>query len=178
MVNRMSIRVNLSVKDGVWRPGLPLINDPKYKLNTLPYDKKMEILDEFSKYLAESMKRLLVKRIKTQYAYLRWKPLSPGYEEFKMKSGLSSNIWEATGLLVNSIISYKEDNFYIVGIDPRAKYPGSKVSVLFVAKCMEFGTRNMPARPLFGPTVSFMRRNVRKYWERFLVDRIMKGGMR
>lgn len=175
MVNKMAIKVNLSVKDGVWRPGLPLINDPKYKLNTLPYDKKIEVLEDFSKYLAEQMKKLLIRRIKTQYSYLRWKPLTPGYEEFKKKSGLSSNIWEATGLLVNSIICYKESNFYVVGIDPRAKYPNSKVSVLFVAKCMEFGTRYMPARPLFGPTVSFMRRHVRKYWEKFLIDNIKKG---
>lgn len=175
MVNRMSLKVNLGVKDGTWRPGFALINDPKYGLNTLPLDDKIKVQADFSKFLADKMKELLKKRIKVQYAYLRWKPLSQGYLEFKKKAGLSQNIWEATGLLIDSITYYKEDNFYVVGINPRAKYPGSKTKVLFVAQCMEFGTRYMPARPLFGPTVSFMRRNVRKYWELFLTDYSISG---
>jgi len=172
MVNRMSLKVNMNVKDRKWRPGLPLINDPKYNLYSLPMNEKIQILDKFCEYLANSMKNLLVKRIKTQYRYLRWAPLSTGYVEFKKKLGLSPNIWEATGLLVNSITYYIEGDNYVVGVDPKIKYPNSNVRVLFVAECMEFGTKYMPARPLFGPTINFMRRNVRKYWEAFYQDQL------
>lgn len=174
MVNRMSLRVNLNVKDNKWRPGLPLINDPKYGLSTLQINEKLRILSDFSEYLARQMQKLLKSRIYTQYRYLRWAPLTPGYAEFKKKAGLSPNIWEATGLLVNSIVYYREGDTYVIGIDPKACYPNSNVKVLFVAECMEFGTRYMPARPLFGPTVNFMRRNVRKYWEMYLKESVRR----
>ena len=169
MINRMSLKVNLDIDKGEWSAGLPLINDPKYHLNNLSYDDKMKILGNFSEFLAKTMTRLLKYRIKTQYSYLKWAPLTPGYLEFKKRAGLSENIWEATGKLVNSITYYRQGSNYIVGIHPNSKYKGGP-SVLFVAKCMEFGTRNMPARPLFGPTVKFMRRHVRQYWELFLED--------
>lgn len=168
MVNRMSLRVNLDVKGNKWKPGLPLINDPKYELNNKTPDEKLLILDEFSEFLAERMSELLKRRIITQYSYLRWEPLSSSYTEFKKKVGLKSGIWQATGFLTKSITYYRENNYYVIGINPEVKYPDSNTSVLFVAKCMEFGTRYMPARPLFGPTVIFMRRNIRKYWESFL----------
>lgn len=178
-INRMSLKVNLEGLEGnIWKPGSPLINDPKYGLNTLPPVTKMAIVNKFTEYLADKMKDLLVKRIKTQYSYLRWKPLSAGYQKYKEKVGLSPNIWEATQELVNSITYYKHDTYYIVGIPPNKKYPNSKVKVLFVAECMEFGTKYMPARPLFGPTLRFMRRNIRKYWELFLTDTLSGGILR
>lgn len=168
MVNRMSLKVSLDVKNGKWKPGLSLINDPIYGLDKKSPDDKIKILNSFSEFLSERMSELLQKRIRTQYSYLRWEPLSPGYAEFKRKVGLKPGIWQATGLLTKSITHYRENDYYVIGIDPNVKYPDSHVSVLFVAKCMEFGTRYMPARPLFGPTVTFMRRHVRQYWELFL----------
>ena len=172
MVNhstRMTLKVNLDVQDGVWKPGLSLINDPKYNLDNLPLAEKYKILDSFCIYLARRMKDLVKYRIETQYSYLRWAPLTPEYLEFKKKTGLSENIWEATGKLLHSITAYRWFDSYVIGIDPAAKYPNG-TSVLFVGKCMEFGTRNMPARPLFGPTVRFMRRHVREYWESYLYE--------
>lgn len=168
----MTLEINLHVPDGRWTPGLTLINEPQYGLNDLSLEDKEYIIEGFVKFLAERMRDLLKKRIKSQYQYLvwRWPPLSEGYKKFKEKLGLSPNIWEATGVLVNSIISYKWMGKYIVGIAPNKKYPKSKVSVLYVARCMEFGTRYMPARPLFNPTIRFMRRNVRKYWEKYLEE--------
>jgi len=177
-VNRMSLKVNLEgIEDSIWKPGSPLINDPKYGLSKLPPIKKMAIINKFTEYLAYKMRDLLIKRIKTQYSYLRWEPLTEGYKKYKEKVGLSPNIWEATSLLVDSITYYKHDNYYVIGIPPNIKYPNSNVHVLYVAKCMEFGTKYMPARPLFGPTIRFMRRNVRKYWELFLID-AMSGGVK
>lgn len=171
MVNRMELRLSLNVKDSKWKPGSPLINDPKYGLQNLPLNEKYEILTEFTQYLADKMSKLLYDRIKSQYQAFRWAPLSEGYKKFKKSHNLSPNIWEATGYLAESIIYYKRDNYYVVGIAPNKRYPNSKTNVLFVAKCMEFGTRYMPARPLFGPVIRFMRRNVRKYWELFLNER-------
>lgn len=174
MVNRMTLKVNLEVQDGNWTPGLPLISDPKYGLQDLSINDKYKILDDFCIYLARKMRDLVKRRIDVQYKYLRWEPLTPGYAEFKRKAGLSENIWEATGLLYKSIIAYRWFDSYVIGIDPCAFYPDTKTSVLFVAKCMEFGTRYMPARPLFGPTIRFMRRHVREYWEAYLRDEFVE----
>lgn len=168
MINRMYVRINLGVQDGNWKPGVPFINDPKYGLNNLSDSEKNKVLTGFCKFLAIQMRKLLKNRIVTQYRYLYWAPLTPGYTALKAKLGLSPNIWEATGLLLKSIGYYKEGDSYIVGVNPHVYYPNSRVKVLFVAKCMEFGTRYMPARPLFGPTINFMRRHVRKYWELYL----------
>lgn len=172
MVNRMHIKVNLDIKTNYWSPGLPLINDPKYGLNDLTQEEKLQIQSDFTKFLVKQLKKLLKRRIKTQYQYLRWAPLTPEYAEFKRRTGLSENIWEATGLLVDSISYKRVSDYYIVGIDPNKMYPGTHTKVLFIAKCMEFGTRYMPARPLFGPTVYFMRRHIRSYWELFLEESI------
>ena len=169
---RMTLRVNLDVEQGTWSPGLSLINDPKYNLDNLPLAEKYKILDSFCIFLARKMRDLVKYRIETQYSYLKWAPLTPGYLEFKKKAGLSENIWEATGKLLHSITAYRWFDSYVIGIDPVAKYPNG-TSVLFVGKCIEFGTIHMPARPLFGPTVRFMRRHVRDYWEAFLIQQEM-----
>lgn len=168
MTNRMYINVNLNVNNSKWSPGSPLINDPKYGLNTLSNNDKMKIQNDFSRFLAKTMRDLLKKRITTQYRASSWVPLSKGYVAMKDRLGLSPNIWEATGYLLDSISYYRKGNEYIVGIHPNKKYPNSRTKVLFVAKCMEFGTEYMPARPLFGPVVTFMRRNIRRYWELYL----------
>lgn len=170
MINRLTLRINMNIEDNDWTPGLPLINDPQYGLNDLSKYEKDKILNKFCQYLARKMRALLKYRINTQYNCLKWAPLSTGYEEYKRAVGLSPNIWKATGFLVDSIKVYKKGGCYVIGINPNLKYPKSNVSVLFVAECMEFGTRYMPARPLFAPTIRFMRRHVRKYWEAFLVE--------
>lgn len=167
----MTLYVNLDVKQGTWRPGHPLINDPVYGLNDLPDEDKYQILTEFTEFLSIKMKELLVRRIKIQYRSGSWVPLSDSYQRFKESRGLSPNIWEATSYLVNSITTYKSGSQYVVGIPPHLRYPDGGPNVLLVAKSMEFGTRNMPARPLFGPVVRFMRRHVRRYWELFLSER-------
>lgn len=168
LVNRMTLVIN--VTDERWKPGSSFLNDPKYGLDK--YDGQA-LLEEFSRYLANEMKNLIKERIDVQYRYLRWDPLSPGYLEFKKRHGLSEDIWKATGRLYDSIEAYPFGGTIIVGINPSAHYDNG-TNVLFVAKCMEFGTDKMPARPLFAPTVRYMRRHIREYFESFLRDEIYK----
>lgn len=145
------------------------LNDPLYAsifLGLSDYDKE-RILIGFVRYLAVTMRKLLKKSIHSQYYSRYWDPLNPQYEKFKAEHGLSENIWEATGRLVDSISYRRAGNTYIVGIPPEATYPNG-TSVLYVAKCMEFGTKNMPARPLFAPVVRYIQRHIRIYWELYL----------
>ena len=168
MINRISLYVDVTKHS--YSP-IGFINDPRYvgmfaEMNS--YDRE-KVLEGFVRYLAITMKKLLKNSIHKQYYSRYWEPLSRNYLKFKQKHGLSENIWEATGKLVDSISYRKQGDRYIVGIPKSAKYPNG-VSVQYVAGCMEFGTENMPARPLFNPVIRYIRRHVRIYWELYLLN--------
>lgn len=167
MVNRISLYVNIT--DHTYSP-MGFISDPRYAqmfANMSKHDREA-VLTGFVRYLTITMKKMLKDSIKKQYYKRYWEPLSHSYLKFKNEHGLSENIWEATGKLVNSISYRKQGNRFIIGIPDNVKYPNG-TSVQYVAKCMEFGTKNMPARPLFNPVIRYIRRNVRIYWELYLL---------
>lgn len=168
MVNRMELFIN--VTDEVYSPrGFITRPEYSYLFSSMSDQDKEKVLVGFVRYLAITIKKLLKSSIKTQYYSGRWEPLSDSYLKFKSDHGLSENIWEATGKLVDSISYYRHGDRYIVGISDSAKYPNG-LSVRYVAKCMEFGTRNMPARPLFAPVMKYVRNNIRTYWELYLMN--------
>lgn len=129
------------------------------------------LLTAFSRYIADLYVKELVEAINSQRYKKVWEPLTPEYLEYKRKNGLSTNIWEATSLLKESITTYRSNNSYVVGVDRRLKYPGTNVYVYKVVRWLEYGTSRMPARPLFGPVKRRIERNMRKYWETFLSER-------
>lgn len=145
-----------------WAPGSRLARQ---------YPDTEKLLTAFSKYVAELYVRELVDAINSQRYKGRWEPLTSDYLEYKRKNGLSTNIWEATSLLKESITVYRSDRSYVVGIDRSLKYPGTNVRVYKVIRWMEFGTSRMPARPLFSPVKRKLERNMRKIWESFLEER-------
>lgn len=145
------------------------IHDPQFSdMFSKLSDRDIELIfNGFIKYLAKTMRTMLKKSIEFQYYKGRWAPLSPAYLKFKQAHGLSENIWEATGRLHDSISYRKSGDKYIIGIRPNATYENG-TSVQYVAVCMEYGTENMPARPLFRPVTNFIKRNIRLYWINYL----------
>lgn len=126
--------------------------------------------EEFSKYMAGEISKLVVKAIDSQKYSKSWVPLNPSYKEWKRKKGLSTKIWEATGYLKLNI-GYNVHTKYIeVGIHPTAKYKNGQ-SVLQVARWLEYGTKNMPERPLFRTIIIYVRKNIRYFYEKFLRER-------
>lgn len=145
-----------------WAPGSRLAREnPDYKT----------LLSAFSKKIADLYVKELVEAIESQRYKSRWEPLTPSYLEYKKSQGLSTNIWEATSLLKESITYYRSGNSYVVGVNRRLKYPGTHVFVYKVIRWMEYGTSKMPARPLFGPVKRKLERNMRRLWEEFLLER-------
>lgn len=159
--------MHVNITNSSYTPGIYLLNDPKYGLSNLKSQDKIRIQKDFARFLSVIIRRMLKASIEDQRYKGRWTPLSAGYVEFKNKYGLSDKIWEATGTLVDSISYYKHGNQYIIGINPSKKYKNG-VSILYVAKCMEYGTKNMPARPLFTPVFNYVKRYIRQYWEMYL----------
>lgn len=139
---------------------------------------KSNLQPEFCEYVAYRLYNDILNYIDNQhYAKSgKWKPLSVSYIKYKRKHKLSDKIWVATGYLRDSIRVRKSGTSYVVGISPNKKYPGTSLSVLQVAKWMEYGTSKMPPRPLFRPLTNMYRNNIRNYWDDFNTHCINKNG--
>lgn len=155
----MPMAVYIQIADKKWEPGKILV----------PPEQKY-LLDLFALYMANVMKQQLVDAINRQRFVQKWPPLTVAYVNYKRKRNLKLNIWEATGVLKNSISVWRQGNYYVVGIHPNKRYPGTKLKVLQVARYMEYGTTKMPPRPLFRPIASYLQKNIRRYWEKFLEE--------
>ena len=99
-----------------------------------------------------------------------WKPLNKDYLKAKKEAGLSTNIWEATSLLVDNITYYKQGNYYVICPNKKVIYPNSTLSVYDVAVLMESGTSRMPARPLFKWVVRDFIRSGNKLLRKYLQE--------
>lgn len=126
--------------------------------------------EEFAAFMAKEIRDQFREAIEKQRFKSTWPALSIPYLTWKKKNHLSLKIWEATGYLRKSIVYRKRNGYYLVGIDPYKKYKDGP-SVLFVAKCIEYGTSRMPARPLFRPIFNQIRKHTGRYWKKFLKEK-------
>lgn len=163
--SRMELRIN--ILDTFYTPQGFYDVEIKTRFQNLTDPDKVQVLNGFIRYLAVTMRKMLKSSIKSQYYKYKWKPLNPAYLKFKKAHGLSENIWQATGKLYKSISYRKVGNYYIVGINPRATYENG-TSVFMVAACMEYGSKNMPARPLFTPVLNYIKSNIKLYWRLYI----------
>ena len=63
---------------------------------------------------------------------------------------------------------------YFIGADAWTTHPsGVKFSDLMIY--LEYGTANMPARPLIRPTFDELQDTIKKHWENCLKD-LLRGG--
>lgn len=156
----MSVVLYINVIGMEWRPGYRLAQDDM-----------REYLPEFSRYMAGVMSDELVKAIDSQRYSGRWAPLSIPYIANKKRRNLSPKIWEASGVLKDSIQAYKYRDQWVVGIPKHLTYPGTTLRIYQVAQYLEYGTSKMPPRPLFRPIVEYLSKNIRRYWDRFLAEK-------
>lgn len=140
-----------------WRPGTRIAKKEHQRL-----------LGQFAHYMAKVMAEEVRKAIISQKFANNWAPLSEDYLNFKKRHGLSLKIWEATEFLRKNIVAYRSNDKYVVGVSKRIKYPKTDVHAWKVMFWMEFGTKNMPARPLFRPVATNLRKNIRYHWIQFL----------
>ena len=134
------------------------------------YPRLSEYFEEFVEYMAGQMRDSIKKAIELQRYRTKWKPLSIPYMKYKRLHHLSLKTWKSTGFLYRSIAYKKHNDHYIIGINPFLRYRNG-MRVIDVAKYIEYGTRKMPARPLFRPIIFEMRKNLKKYWITFLKEK-------
>lgn len=100
---------------------------------------------------AEMIRTKLVQHIQSQN--LGWAGLDKDYLKQKRRKGLSQHILIATATLLNSItVNQVSDEEAFVGVLRSAPTQGG--DYVMIGSVMEYGSaaRNIPARPLFGPT--------------------------
>ena len=107
---------------------------------------------------------------------LNWTPLSE--RTIELKNG-DETIYVETGFLksnlkVRKVKAPKNGVTYFIGADAWTKHPsGLKFSDLMIY--LEYGTANIPARPLIRPTYDELEDLLKNHWKQCLQD-LMKGG--
>ena len=155
----------LTVTGYTYRPGL----------NTISKNMTQDQYRDFQIYMSDILAEQIYKAIDTQrytkFNKSKWKPLSFNYYTWKKKNHLSLHIWEATGCLKSNIKVFKKGSYIAVGFRQKDYYPNSFLKVNTVARYMEYGTNKktgaMPARPLFRPLLTYMRKHVSDYYKQY-----------
>ena len=102
----------------------------------------------------------------------KWQPLNPDYKARKEKKGLSGKMLIATGDYYHAIEYKITDTSITVGV-PNAIHEPSGLNYGVLARIHEFGviSRNIPARPLFRPAISWWIREWNsKYKNNFIAE--------
>lgn len=139
-----------------WDPGAKFLNDQSEKSKR-----------NFQIYLAKEYVRLIKLSIDTQRQKSKWVDLTPGYLEYKRRHGLSTNIWEATGELKESLQVFPKGRVITVGFDGHRNHSGTKLRLMKLARILEYGTLRIPPRPLFRPVYTYMSKNINYFWEKY-----------
>lgn len=136
-----------------------------------------KIIPAFSAQLKEDGDMILEKiRGHIDAQDLNWTPLSE--HTIALKSG-DETIYVETGFLkdnlkVRKVKAPKNGVTYFIGADAWTKHPsGLKFSDLMIY--LEYGTANIPARPLIRPTFEELESVLKKHWENCLKD-LIRGG--
>jgi hypothetical protein len=104
---------------------------------------------------------IAIKHISSQD--LNWEALQPSTISGKVRLGYSENILVRSSTYFSSITSYVRKDTALAGVKKEAKYAdGEKVAN--IAAIHEYGSpdRNIPARPLWEPTLNEARTIIKK----------------
>ena len=94
---------------------------------------------------------------------LKWTALTPKYKAQKVRKGMSENILVATSSYFQQITSWTSDGTVYVGVKKVARNRAGQ-ELANIAAVHEYGsvTANIPARPLWKPTLSEIKEVIAK----------------
>lgn len=107
---------------------------------------------------------------------LHWTPLSP--KTIEMKDG-DDTIYIETGFLkdnlrVRKVKSPKNGLTYFIGADAWTKHKPSGLKFSDLMIYLEYGTHDIPARPLIRPTMIELEDIIKRHWKE-CISKILKG---
>jgi hypothetical protein len=131
-----------------------------------------DLAEEF----ADDLKSLISRQL------IAWVPLSANYKTRKRILGLDPRILIATGRYVNSIQPIQQgDGSWVISVPEEPLRPGSKHTLRDLARWLEYGTENMPARPHWRPAKNIWRTKIYQMKRRLhfdLVTELKRRGYR
>ena len=144
-------------------------------IRIIPINKKWEIpkhyedipnFKTFEEFLAKSFCEE-IKRVVIKQKY-RWKALNPDYLKFKQRTGRNTGKWISSGLLIKSLRFRKygtNSPYFCIFFKP-----DKDLDLNFIARCNEYGTITIPARPLFRRTLKKYKADLPKHYAKYLAS--------
>lgn len=122
--------------------------------------KRMAIImaSDLPRRLAQRYALFVAQAITTQKYAASYAPYSPAYERWKYTTmGYTGGFWELRGYVLRYLQAWPVGSYKWKGGIPSSimvpKVGGGSISLASYAVENEYGTRKVPARPLFGPSL-------------------------
>ena len=133
-------------------------------------DKKLSLMVEyFSHYILNLYGRVIESEINSRRYRGKWEPVDdPGYLEYIGVTPERPMI----DLIAEALEVVKIGYNYIVRINPRYMYPGTRIPLMTVLRAIESGTSKFNARPILAKSTREINKNIVKLWKGYLK---MKG---
>lgn len=154
--------IYITVTNKKWSPGAKYLREYPLKVQ-----------DDFDKYIAIKYVSEIQRCIQKQT--LPWKKLNSKYLKKKKELHLSKKTWEATRSLRDNLKVIERNYFYEIGwekgLKPK-KVKGfndkSNLTILQIARKLEYGDLKTPPRALFRPVHRRMEKDMSFYVKEFL----------
>lgn len=126
--------------------------------------------DGFTRAVGQELKDYIETVIREQR--YKWQPLSRDYLASKERRGLDPRIYIATGFFLSNIKIWEDGAGIHVGFEPDAVHTPSGLKLNVLARILEFGSAKarIPARPLWRPAISAIRRRQKDLQRRLRIS--------
>lgn len=172
---------------------MPIENRPKahiviinhYNLSVLQRSPKLDrllsnifeseaekLFQEFTRYILNLYKSLILHAIKKQKFPKKYPPLSPNYVRYKKMNRMKKGFWQATGFSQVELIYWRlKKGHYAIGFKKNLIHPASGEKVWKIHNYVERGTSKMPPRPLYWPIARSIQRHLYDvHFKRFIKE--------
>ena len=156
MVSNLEIRVNIN----------KLIEYSESLQSSVDRKTMIKMIRSFSQYLSGLYVRMIIESINSNRYKGNWEPREDkGYQEYL---GVKPEI-DITTLISDSMEVKKIGYNFIIRVNPRYKYPGSKLTLVKVLRAIDNGTSRFHARPIFKRILKDIDSNILRLWKGYLL---------
>lgn len=150
------IRININKIKNYSKTLRPTVDDETLSL----------MISSFSTYVKNLYGRMIEEAMNSRRYRGKWEPVDdPNYVEY---IGTKPEV-PIIDLLGEALEVKRVGYNYIIRIDPRYKYPGSKLTLLHVVRSIENGTSDFHARPILYKVSKDIQRRIFDLWRGFLL---------
>jgi hypothetical protein len=119
------------------------------------------LFKEFTRYVLNLYKSLLLHAIKNQKFPKRYPPLNRDYVKYKRLNRMKKGFWQATGFSQVELTTWRiKKGHYAIGFKKNLIHPASGEKVWKIHNYVERGTSKIPPRPLYWPIARSIQRHL------------------